>query len=81
MTILHTSFIDHSIVQPEGLALSVKRMLGKHEDLISVPSIHVKCQVVAYSCNPSTGEVELGESLGLDDSLSIVAYFVAPKYQ
>lgn len=45
-------------------------LLGKHEDLNSVSSTHVKNQMQVCACNPRTGESGIGGSLRLACQLS-----------
>lgn len=52
------------------MPLSGKGLLGKHEDLRSDPWNPCKTLVmVAFPCNPSAGEMEMGRSL--DDPASL----------
>lgn len=39
--------------------------LCKHKDLSSIPGTQVETMDKVASCNPSSGEVETGRSLGL----------------
>lgn len=53
----------------------VKCLIYKHEDLNSTLGAHIKNKIMkisiilAYICNPSSGEAEIGASLGLANQL------------
>lgn len=43
------------------MASSVKHWLCKYKDLSLIPRIHIQMQgIEAHTCNPSTGEMEIG---------------------
>lgn len=60
------SQLHRTQTQATEMALSVKSLLHKREDLSSVPRAPMKkLAAVVCACNPSTEEVETGRSLRL----------------
>lgn len=50
--------------RPGEIALLGKYLSCKQEDPNSIPRTHFKKQSVRWTCNPSTGEAEMGGPLG-----------------